>query len=216
VATLAGGLATWWLLPRSTKFVRQAHAADSLRAFKMHLHNPQLLATYAVGFNVLFCLVGAFTYVNFYLAEKPFELGTAALSSIFAVYLIGAAVTPVAGRLLDRIGYRRGLVGAAGMAALGMLLTLIHSVPCVIAGLALGASGAFACQAAASSHVGKAAGKARSSAAGLYVALYYLGGSVGSTVPGFLWKQAGWVGCVALILCMQTLTATIAYRLWKD
>ncbi len=44
----------------------------------MHLCNPQLLATYAVGFRVLFCMVAAFTYINFYLAEKAFELGPAA------------------------------------------------------------------------------------------------------------------------------------------
>lgn len=216
LATVAGALATWWLLPRSTKFVRQNNAAASFISLRKHLHNPQLLATYAVGFNVLFCLVGSFTYVNFYLADRPFLLGPAALASIFMVYLIGAAVTPAAGYILDRIGYRRALMGAAGMAAAGMLLTLIQSVPVVIAGLALGASGAFVCQSAASSQVGKAAGGARSSAAGLYVALYYLGGVVGSVVPGFFWQQAGWPGCVAIILCMQAGVVVTAGKLWKD
>lgn len=215
-ASFAGGLLTWWLLPRSTKFVPQSNVAASLRSMRTHLHNPQLLATYAVGFNVLFALVGAFTYVNFYLSESPFWLGPAALASIFGVYLIGAVVTPLAGRVLDRIGYRRGLVAAAGIAASGSLLTLIPSLPVVIGGLAMGASGAFICQSAASSHVGKAARQARSSASGLYVALYYLGGCVGSILPGFLWKETGWTGCVAMIVMMQAITAGIAYRLWRD
>lgn len=216
VATFAGGLLTWWLLPRSRKFVRQNNAAESLRFIGMHLRNPALLATYAVGFNVLFSLVGAFTYVNFYLADKPFSLGPTALASIFWVYLIGAVITPMAGRLLDRIGYRRVLLGAVSVAGLGALLTLVPSLPVVIAGLALSASGAFTCQSAASSHVGKAAQAARSSAAGLYVSFYYLGGCFGSILPGFIWKQAGWAGCVAVILCMQALTALIANGLWKD
>jgi len=97
-----------------------------------------------------------------------------------------------------------------------MLLTLIPWLPVVIVGLALGASGAFACQSAASSHVGKVAGRARSTAAGLYVALYYFGGCVGSTLPGFFWKYEGWLGCVAMIVCMQGITAWIAHQLWKD
>lgn len=215
-ASFAGGLVTWALLPASTRFVRQNNAAASLRSMRGHLRNPQLLATYFVGFNVLFSLVGAFTYVNFYLADKPFWLGPAALASVFGVYLIGAVVTPVAGRLLDRIGTRRGLVRAAAMAACGSLLTLIPSLPVVVAGLAMAASGAFACQSAASSHVGKAAQSARSSAAGLYVALYYLGGCAGSILPGFLWRQAGWAGCVVLIVAMQALTACVAFHFWKE
>jgi predicted MFS family arabinose efflux permease len=214
--TLAGALAIWRLLPRAIKFVRQSSAAASLRSITMHLRNSQLLATYAVGFSVLFCMVAAFTYVNFYLADKPFYLGPAALGMIFAVYLVGAAVTPVAGSILDRIGYRLGLMGAAGIVAIGMLLTLAHYLPVIISGLAIAASGVFICQAAASSNVGKAASSARSSAAGIYVALYYLGGCAGSVFPGLFWKQTGWSGCVAIIVCMQILTSLIAYYLWRD
>ena len=215
-ATLLCALATWWLLPRSTKFVRQSNAAASLRALVRHLHNRQLLATYAVGFNVLLSLVGTFTYVTFYLADKPFELGPTALSSIFAVYLIGAAITPVAGHIIDRVGYRRALVGAVGLAGVGILLTLFPVVAAVVVGLACCASGAFTCQAAAASHVGRAAGQGRSSAAGLYVSLYYFGGGVGSVIPGVLWVHAGWSGCVALILAVQAVTAMIAYAVWKN
>jgi len=214
--TLAGALVTWWLLPRSTKFVRQRNVAAAFRSMRVHLRNPELLATYAVGFEVLFCLVGAFTYVSFYLADRPFFLGPAALASIFAVYLIGAAITPFAGLIMDRIGHRKTLMAAVGMSALGMSLTLIHSVPVIIAGLALEASGVFACQSAASSHVGRAALDARSSAAGLYVSFYYLGGFGGSILPGVLWKQTGWPGCVTIILCIQCLTILIAHRFWQD
>ncbi len=214
--TLAAGLSTWRFLPRSTKFVRQKNAAAAFASIRMHLCNPQLLATYAVGFNVLFCLVGAFTYVNFYLADEPFFLGPTALASIFAVYLVGVVATPVAGRILDRIGHRRTLMVAVGMSVSGMLLTLIHSLPVIIAGLALESSGVFACQSASSSHVGKAAGRARSSAAGLYVALYYFGGCAGSILPGFFWKQTGWTGCVGIIICIQVITICIANKLWLD
>jgi predicted MFS family arabinose efflux permease len=201
-------------LPRSTKFLRQDNAAQSFASLRVHLHNPRLLATYAVGFNVLFCLVGVFTYVNFYLADPPFSLGPAALAAIFAVYLIGAVVTPFSGRLLDRVGNRRVLILASMIASTGVLLTLIHSAMVVIAGLALAAAGAFASQAGASSHVGKVAGQARSSAAGLYVAFYYLGGCAGSVLPGLFWKEAGWLGCVGLMICMQSVIVLVANRVW--
>jgi predicted MFS family arabinose efflux permease len=214
--TLALAAATWWLLPRSTKFVRQHDAAASLRSLGAHVRNPRLLATCAAGFSVLFSLVGMFTYVNFYLADAPFHMGPGALASIFAVYLIGGAVTPLAGRLLDRWGHRRMLMSAAALAALGAVLTLIPSVPVVIIGLALGATGAFASQSTASSHVGKVAAHAKSSAAGLYVSCYYFGGFAGSVLPGFSWRSAGWLGCVVLVVGMQAITALIAHRAWRD
>lgn len=216
VATLLSALGTAWLLPPGTKFVRQRTAAASLQALGRHLRNPQLLATYAVGFNVLLTIVATFTYVNFYLADRPFRLGPTALSSIFAVYLIGAAITPGAGRIIDRIGYRRALIAAVGVSGAGVLLTLIRLLPVIISGLALLASGVFACQAAALSQVGRAAGHARSSAAGLYLALYYLGGAVGSVLPGLVWPYLGWPGCVAIVLSMQGLMAGIAYTRWRD
>jgi MFS transporter, YNFM family, putative membrane transport protein len=214
--TFAGGLLSWWLLPRSTKFVRQGNIGIAFGSMRGHLRNPELLATYAVGFEVLFCLVGAFTYVSFYLADKPFNLGPAALASIFAVYLIGAMITPFAGPIIDRIGHRKALMAAVGMSAIGMSLTLIHSVVLVIAGLTLEASGVFICQATASSHVGKAALKAKSSASGLYVSFYYLGGFMGSVLPGIFWLRAGWPGCVAIILCVQCVTILVTHRFWHD
>jgi YNFM family putative membrane transporter len=214
--TLAGALATWALLPRSSRFVRQKSVTGSIASLGRHLHNPQLLATYAVGFNVLFCMVAAFTYVNFYLAAAPFHLGPSALGSIFAVYLIGAVVTPMAGRILDRIGYRLALEGGAGLVAAGILVTLIHPLALIVAGLAMTATGVFICQAAASSNIGKAAKTARASAAGVYVALYYLGGCAGSIFPGFFWERGGWFACAVMIIAVQLVTIIIANRLWKD
>jgi hypothetical protein len=51
----------------------------------------------------------------------------------------------------------------------------------------------------------KTAGKACSSAAGLYVALYFFGRELRGNYPRFFWEKAEWFRCVALILCMQGL-----------
>ncbi len=214
--TLAMAATTWAFLPRSTRFKKQNGIAKTLQGIRAHLGNKQLMAVCLAGFTLLFTLAGVFTYVNFYLADAPFHLSPGALSLVFTVYLAGVFVTPAAGRLMDKIGCRRLLFIAAGSAACGILLTLVASVPVVIAGLTLMAVGAFAAQTAASSQVGKAAGSARSSAAGLYVAFYYFGGCVGSVAPGVIWHHAGWLGCAIIMLCVQAFTATLAFTTWKD
>jgi len=144
-----------------------------------------------------------YAYGDFYLADKPFYLGPAALAMIFAVYLVGAAVTPVAGRILDRVGYRRGLDGSCRYSRNGHAADLIHYVPLLSAGWPLRQP---ACSSARQRHpamLAKAAEIAGSSATGLYVAFYYFGGFAGSILPGFFWKQTGWSGCVAIIICIQ-------------
>ena len=65
------------------------------------LRNPQLVATYAVGFCVLFTQVAMFTYVTFHLAAPPFSLSTVALGWLFVVYLVGSGSHAVR-RAMDR------------------------------------------------------------------------------------------------------------------
>jgi predicted MFS family arabinose efflux permease len=85
------------------------------------------------------------------------------------------------------------------MMIVGLLFTLVKSLPVVIVGLAIFSSGVFVAQAAATVQTGAIAGRARSSAAGLYVTFYYLGGSVGATLTDWFWRWAAWPGCVALL-----------------
>jgi predicted MFS family arabinose efflux permease len=210
---ISGALIGVWL-PKARNFKRQQNILTSVEAIGKHLRNPPLLAAYAVGFNVLFCNVSTFSYINFYLAVPPFQLKTVALGSIFFVYLLGVIVTPVAGKWLDRLGYRLVLAVAIMTASFGLLLTLIPKLWVVIMGLAICSSAVFVCQSVAKSYVALSAGQGRSSATGLYVACFYLGGSVGATLPGFVWSFGGWYACVLLIIIVQILTAAIALNFW--
>src|SRR5206468_11732188 len=104
----------------------------------VHLfQNRQLVATFAIGFCVLFTQVAMFTYVTFHLAAPPFRLSTAALGWLFAVYLVGAVVTPFGGTWIDRYGHRVGLGAAMAIGTAGALMQLVRSLPVVAAGLAL-------------------------------------------------------------------------------
>ncbi|MCU1232287.1 MAG: major facilitator superfamily 1 [Candidatus Solibacter sp.] len=212
---LLGAIAIRAWLPAGHRFKRTRAGGSPRAAMLRHLRNPRLVATYVVGFCVMFSLLGTFTYVNFYLAAPPFNLSTAALGLLFVVYLVGAVVTPVAGRAIDRLGHRFALVVAFTGGATGVCLTLVHSLPVVMVGLTLACTGVFIANSAGSSYVGSAATESRASAVGLYVTFYYVGGSGGSAIPGFFWTHGGWPACVALIVGVQLLTITLALIFWK-
>ena len=137
------------------------------------------MATCGVGFAVLFSMVATFTYANFYLAAPPFSLGPAQLGSVFVIYLLGVAATPVATRLALRFGRRRTVLLAAAAASGGLLLTLVPWLPAIIVGLAFAAAGIFTEQVLSLGYVAAAARRSRSTAVGLYVTCYYVGGSLG-------------------------------------
>jgi MFS family permease len=192
-------------------FVPAKRVFHSLGDTWKHLQNPRLLAVCGMGFTILFSLVGVFTYANFHLALPPFNLGPAALGSIFAVYLLGCIVTPLAGRFLDRYGFRRTALLSVSAILAGLALTLVPSLVMVIAGLAVFEAGIFAAQATATVLTGKVVGRARSAAAGLYVTFYYAGGTVGTTVAAWFWMKGGWPACVALFAVISLGTLLFAF-----
>jgi YNFM family putative membrane transporter len=214
--TLACAIGVAALLPRERRFERAAGMSSAARQMLRHLGNRRLLATFAVGFGVLFTFIATWTYVNFHLAAAPYNLSPTGLGAIFVVYLVGAFLSPLTGRGVARFGRRRLVLCLLAFWAAGLVLTLLPSLVAIIAGLALGVGCGFVCQAVATGFVAVSAGTGRSSAVGLYATCYYIGGSVGGVLPGFAWNTAGWPGCVALVLAMLALIALLVQVGWRE
>jgi predicted MFS family arabinose efflux permease len=103
LAILTGSVAavlTMWL-PREPAKAIARHAGAGHGSIGRLVRNRRLVATCGVGFSVLFTQVAMFTYVTFHLAAPPYSLSTVALGWLFVVYLVGAVVTPFAGKWND-------------------------------------------------------------------------------------------------------------------
>jgi len=81
ILTMIAAVVVAWLLPREKQFVRSEGLAASARQMLRHLKNPQLVATYAIGFGVLFNFIAVFTYVSFHLAGEPFRFSSSMLGA---------------------------------------------------------------------------------------------------------------------------------------
>src|SRR5262249_33427449 len=134
----------------------------------------------------------------------------------FVVYLVGAVVTPLGGRWIDAYGHRVGIGSAMAFGGVGALLTLVPSLPVVVAGLALTATGVFIAQATTSSHIGAVTTQDRALAVGVYSTFYYTGGTAGSALPAAMWNRGGWPACVALVVIVQGIGAAIAMSFWRS
>lgn len=210
----AGALAVSALLPRERKFVRSEGLLASGRQMLSHLRNPQLLATYAVGFGVLFCFICTFTYVSFRLAAPPYNLSASVLGAIFLVYLTGSVLTPLAGWVVGRFGRRRFMIANITTWIAGIALTLAGPLWLIVIGLAICAACGLICQAISTGYVTVTAKAGRSSAVGLYVTSFYTGGSFGAAIGGIAWNIGGWPACVATMTIMLVIMASIVFFAW--
>ncbi|MGH9619596.1 MAG: MFS transporter [Bryobacteraceae bacterium] len=198
---------------RPREHVSRPHLAPMLD----NLRNPRLLVTFGIGFCVLFMQVSLFSYITFYLAAAPFDLSTAELAWIFAVYLVGLIATLAAGTMLARIGLLKGILGAIALCLFGTMLTLVPSLAIIGIGLSVASSGVFISQTCTNSFFRDAAPRgSRVSAAALYTCIYYAGGTLGGILPGLIWKYAAWPGCVGLICVFLIAAGALAYFGWRS
>ncbi|MFK3793538.1 MULTISPECIES: MFS transporter [Pseudomonas] len=207
------GLAIHWLLPANPP-AAERHLAERRGSWRQLCGKP-LLASYAVGFCVLFAQVATFTYAGLYLGQPPFELGPAALGALYGVFLLALVVIPLAGRLSKSRPQAELLLVAASLGVCGSALSLLSSLWLMVLGLALSSTGVFLAQAAANAFISASAGPNKARAVGLYLTCYYLGGSAGAVLPAVLWNRWGWPGCVALILVFQVLALLVGWHGWR-
>ncbi|GGG91100.1 MFS transporter [Silvibacterium dinghuense] len=204
------------VLPPARPKERRIKSASPFTPVLANLQNPRLLATFGIGFCMLYTLISIFSYITFYLAAAPFHLSTAELSWLFTVYLCGLAATLAAGTVLARVGLRHGMVTAIGFCLGGLMLTLVPSLPVIGLGLAMASSGVFISQTCANSFLRDAApAGSRVSAAGMYICSYYIGGTVGGILPAAAWRMAGWPGCVSLTSTLLITAGLLAFFGWK-
>ncbi len=213
--TLVGAVAVYMLLPRERKFVRSEGLVESGKQMLAHFRNPQLIATYAVGFGVLFNFIATFTYISFRLANAPYNLSPTWLGMIFVVYLVGSSLTPLAGWVVNRFGRRHFMIGCIAVWAVGISLTALGPLWLIVLGLTLCAGCGLLCQAVSTGYVTITAKAGRSSAVGLYVTSFYLGGSFGAAIGGIAWTYGHWWSCVAIVLAMLTIMGAIVWFAWS-
>lgn len=211
---LALSILFWFWLPPSRHFQRRALRLGPLSASLFgHLREPGLLCLFALAFLLMGGFVTLYNYATFYLLAPPYALTQSTVALIFLAYAFGACGSSVMGGMVERFGRPRILATALIIMVVGILLTLLAPLACVVTGIVVFTGGFFAAHAVASAWVGARASAARAQAASLYLLAYYLGSSISGTGGGWLWSTWGWAGVVALILALLGAAALVLLRL---
>ncbi len=210
---LVGAALVFLNLDRMSPMVSTAQISSPLASWGQHLSNRALLASFGIGFLILFAFIGIFTYVNFVLSGTPISLSRMSLGLVYFVFLPAMFTTPTAGRIALRVGTRPAIWGGLAVALVGLPFLLVSDIGGVVVGLVLVSAGTFFAQAIGTGYVGRAAMGDRASASGLYLACYYLGGLMGAALLGQIFDRYGWPACVAGVAISLALAAVLAFGL---
>ncbi|WP_439579090.1 MFS transporter [Elioraea sp.] len=213
VLNLSGAVLVQFTIDRTATM---SHAMTRIRPWASlgaHLRNPELRATFAIGFCILFAFIGTFTYVNFVLVQAPIGLEMMALGLVYFVFLPSLFTTPAAGVLALTLGVRPAYWLGIAAAGAGLPLLLAATLTPVILGLGLVGVGTFFAQAIVTGFVGRTAMGDRAAASGTYLACYFAGGLVGTAVLGFTFERLGWPATVLGIAVTLAIAAMLGTRL---
>ena len=205
--TLAAAVLMAAVLP-SRRAAAHAGWAGARGGMLAHLRDRRLAGAYLVGLTLFFGFIGVFTYLPYRLVAPPFGLSTGFVSSVYLVYVAGIAVSPIAGRLSARVSPERLMAAGLALSVARVGLTLLPSLAATVAGLLVLCTGMFTAQSIAPSYVNVNARAAKGGASALYLAFYYAGGTLGSSLPGLAWQRWAWPGVVAA--CVAALLGGLA------
>lgn len=146
------------------------------------------------------------------LSAPPHSLSAERIGLYALAGLSGIAATPIAGAWTDRVGPRRVILVGLGLAGVAAALSAgaLDSPALLVACLAVVDAGLFAAQVANQSTVLAIdpATPARFNSA--YMAVYFVGGSLGTAAGALVAQRHGWAPVAALVTAAITLAAVLS------
>jgi YNFM family putative membrane transporter len=184
------------------------------RALLGVLKVPGLVHAYLTIFGAFFVFASLLNYLPFRITQLAGNIGSGGISLMYTGYLMGIVVALSSGWMVRVLGSERRVVGL-GLATylVATLLFLVPSLPFLFINMFLFCAGMFTIHSVLPGLVNQLAPHHRGVVNGLYISAYYMGGAVGSFLPGLLFRVAGWpafIGGLALVLVVTLIS--VAFR----
>lgn len=176
--------------------------------FREVLGIPGLKHAYLAIFCIFFVFAALLNVLPFRLATLDPEVGAATIGLAYLGYLSGLSVSLGAPRI--RRWFRteaRTITAGMLLYATGLGLLSLPSIGSVYIAMFVFCGGMFLVHTRLSGEVNHLSAQRKGVVNGLYIAAYYLGGSIGSWLPTMLYRQTGWLMFIGVLGAMLSLAA---------
>lgn len=214
VVALAAVATTAFILltppPRGFVALPKERRSSTLRLVWINLRTPAMLVLYSQGFLLMGGFVTIYNYLAFYLQHEPYSLPAAVTSMLFFAYLAGTWSSRRAGHAALRRGRLTVLLASIAVMVAGLGITLVPSLPAIVAGLVILTMGFFGAHSIASGWTAAQATAGRAQATSLYNLFYYAGSSVVGWLGGIVFTASGWNATALSVIGLCAMAAAFA------
>lgn len=178
------------------------------------LAEAQTRRVYAMIFCAFFVFAALLNYLPFRMTDLQGAVAEWRVALLYSGYMVGIVIALQQPRIVALLGGARRAI-LTGLAVYGVAVAAFAtpSVPMLFASMFLFCAGMFTVHAIAPGLVQTADPAGRGVRNGLYIGAYYLGGALGSYLPGFLYRSHGWDAVILLLLGMVAAASWFAWRL---
>lgn len=213
---MLGLVAAIWRLPPAKAAPQRERPTP--RLIGTVLTNPDARTAYITIFCVFFTFTTLLSFLPFRLEQLAGHASPLQAGYMYTGYVMGI-VTALAARRITRVlgGNRRAII-LAGVCYVACTAALAIPHTGIIFTVMFPFCGAmFLIHSLAVGHVNERATRLRGLTNGLYVASYYLGGIMGSYLPGLLYQSMGWQALIGLACATAVAAGFFASRIaWRD
>lgn len=179
--------------------LRLADAWDQLR-------RPGFLRVYLLVGCAFFVYAALPNFLPFRLTEISGGISELRIGLFYSGYLLGLTMSFFSPRLVELLGgENRALITGFVCYLCGALVFLIPNQAVIFINMFFFCSSMGVIQAVSPGYINRRAVGRKGVANGLYICFYYSSGSLGSYLPGLVYKSFGWqtfIVCLCLVICL--------------
>lgn len=196
-------LLTCYILKDMVTDVKTSYARPTLQEVIELLKTPGFFWLYGAIFCLFFAFAALMNFLPFELKNIAPASGETKIGFLYLGYSMGIAVSLNTRWIINYCGSEvKAIRIGIGVFALGTLCFMVESYVVMFSAMFVFCAGLFAAHSLLSGFVNKIASHNKAIANGLYICFYYTGGTLGSFLPGAVYKHFGWQPFLVQLLCM--------------
>lgn len=178
------------------------------------LKDRRYAVLYMGAFLVLFCFQGALNFMPFEIKSFNPNITPAQIGFLYFGYIVGMITALLVGRIKRLLGGDlRAIIFGFVIFGIAPLIMLLRSFWWLFFAVFVICIGMFIVHSVLSAFVNSISSEKKGITNGLYLAFYYTGGTIGTTMPSYFYHHFGWAVLCVFLSGILFLSALIFYKM---